>query len=100
MDEQLRANICGLKCPESYLDNDEIRHLVAGRISSELEYACLHWAKQLCSTEKGDNLCALLERFCFTHVLHWLEVLSLIGHLDVGYIALNDAMMFAVGVFT
>ena len=85
------------------MDNDEIQHLVDGRISFELKYACLHWAKHLCSAEKGGNLSgvsALLERFCFTHVLHWLEVLSLIGHLDVGYMALNDAVRFAVGVFT
>ena len=52
MDEQLRANICGLKFPESYLDNDEIQHLVAGRISSELKYACLHWATHLFNAEK------------------------------------------------
>ena len=100
MDEQLRANICGLGFPECYLDNDEIQHLLDGRISSELKYACLHWATHLCSAEKDDNLSVLLERFCFTHLLHWLEVLSLIGRLEVGYIALDCAMRFTVGEFT
>ena len=100
MDEQLRANICDLKFPNNYLDNDEIQHLVDGRISSELQYACLHWATHLHGADKDDKHSALLKIFCFTHLLHWLEVLSLIGRLEVGYIALDYAMRFTVGVFT
>ena len=100
MDEQLRANICDLKFPEKYLDNDKIQHLLGGRISRELQYACLHWATHLFSAEKDDNLSGLLEIFSSTHLLHWLEVLSLIGRLEVGYIALNYAMRFTVGGFT
>ena len=100
MDEQLRENICDLKFPEKYLDNHEIQHLLGDRISRELQYACLHWATHLFSAGKDNNLSALLERFSFVHLLHWLEVLSLIGRLEVGYIALDYAMKFAVGSFT
>ena len=100
MEEQLRANICDLNFPEKYLDNDKIQHLVGGRISRELQYACLHWATHLFNAEKEDNLSALLGRFSFTHLLHWLEVLSLIGRLEVGYIALDYAKRFTVGRFT
>ena len=100
MDEQLCANICGLKFPEKYLDNNEIQHLLSDRISRELQYACLHWATHLFSAEKDDDLFARLEKFSFTHLLHWLEVLSLIGRLEVGYIALDHAKRFAVGGFT
>ena len=100
MDEQLRANICDLKFPEKYLDNDKIQHLLGDRISCELQYACLHWATHFFGAEKDDNLSRLLERFSSTHLLHWLEVLSLIGRLEAGYIALNYAMRFTVGGFT
>ena len=100
MDEQLRANICDLKFPEMYLDNDKIQHLLGDRISSELRYACLHWATYILVAEKDDNLSALLEIFIFTHLLHWLEVLSLIGRLKAGHIALDYAMRFTVGSFT
>ena len=99
MDEQLRANICDLKFPDNYLDNDEVQHLVDGRISSELQYACLHWATHLYSADKDDKLPGLLERFSFTHLLHWLEVLSLIGRLEAGYIALDYAMRFTVCIY-
>ena len=100
MDEQLRANICDLKFPEKYLDNDKIQHLLGDRISGELQYACLHWATHLFNAEKDDNLFGLLEIFSSAHLLHWLEVLSLIGRLEVGYIALNYAMRFTVGGFS
>ena len=100
MDEQLRENICDLKFPEKYLDNHEIQHLMGDRISRELQYACLHWATHLLSSEKDDDLFSLLERFSSVHLLHWLEVLSLIGRLEVGYMALNYAMKFTVGSFT
>ena len=49
---------------------------------------------------KDNNLSRQLERFSSTHLLHWLEVLSLIGRLEVGYIALDYAMRFTVGGFT
>ena len=100
MDEQLRENICDLKYPERYFDNNKIQHLVGGRISRELHYACLHWATHLFNAEKDDDLSALLERFSFTHLLHWLEVLSLIGHLEAGNIALDYARSFTVGSCT
>ena len=100
MDKQLRANICDLKFPEMYLDNHEIQHLLDNRVSSELQYACLHWATHLFNAEKDDNLSRQLERFSSTHLLHWVEVLSLMGRLEVGCVALNYAMKFTVGRFT
>ena len=76
MDEQLRANICDLGFSARYSDNnnDKIQHLVHGRISSELRYACLYWWAHLCDAERDDGLSTLLEQFAFTHLLHWLEV--------------------------
>ena len=99
MDEQLRANICDLNFPEKYLDNHEIQHLLDDCISPELQYSCLHWAAHLFNAEKDDNLSTLLERFSFMHLLPWLEVLSLVGRLEVGYIAPDYALRFTVGEF-
>ena len=71
-----------------------------GWISLELQYASLHWVTHLCSTEKDSDLFALLVKFLFTHLLLWLEVLSLIGHLDAAYTALDHFKMFVVSGFT
>ena len=79
MDKQLCTNICDLKFLDNYLDNDKIQCLVDGWISSELQDACLHWATHLFSADNDDKLSKLLKRFSLMHLLHWLEVLSLIG---------------------
>ena len=98
MDNQLRANICDLEFSARYLDND--KDLVVGRISSELQYASLHWVTHLCSAEKDNDLFFLLKKFSFTHLLHWLEVLSHIGRLEVANTALDRSIRFAVSGFT
>ena len=98
MDEQLRANIRDPEFPAGYLGND--KDFVVRRISSELQYASLHWVTHLCSAEKDDNLFLLLKQFSFTHLLHWLEVLSLIGRLEVANTALDRSIRFAVSGFT
>lgn len=99
MDEQLRANICDLKFPAKYMENGQIRHLCEGRISSELQYACVQWATHLHGAVENEQLLVLLDRFAFTHLLHWLEVLSLIGRLHVAHSVLDQAMKFKVSVF-
>ena len=100
MGEQLHTNICDLKFPNNYLDNDEIQHLMDGQIFSELQYTCLHWATHLFGADKDHKLSGLLEQFSFMHFLHWLEILSLIGQLEAGYIALGYTMRFTVCGFT
>lgn len=97
MDHDLRENICDLGFPDRYLDNDKVRHLVDGKISPELSYACLYWADHLSNAGVDcDELLPLVEHFMFSHLLHWLEVLSLIGRLDVAYPALEHARQFVV----
>ena len=97
MDEQLRANIRDPEFPAGYLDND--KDFVVSWISPELRYASLHWATHLFSAEKNDNLLLLLKQFSFTHLLLWLEVLSLIGRLEVANTALDRSIRFAVSGF-
>ena len=100
MDKQLRENICDLKYLERYFDNNKIQHLLSSRISRELHYTCLHWVAHLFNAKKDNNLSTLLERFSFMHLLHWLEVLSLIGCLEARYIVLDYAKRFTVSRFT
>lgn len=101
MNKQLRTNICGLEFPSNFLDNDQVRHLTDEKISLELRYACMHWATHLRNADLYDQIpiMMLLESFSFTHLLHWLEVLSLIGQLQAAYAVLDQARIFAVGFF-
>jgi len=71
MDLHLRQNICTLGFPERYMENSKTRHLVEGKITPELGYACSYWAAHLSEArERTDRLLRLLDTFAFNHLLH------------------------------
>jgi hypothetical protein len=99
MNRHLRENICDLGYPERYRDNSKVRHLTDGRVLQELSYACIYWAEHLSHAETENNeLIQQVENFALNHILNWLEVLSLIGRLDVAHPALEHSKRFARGV--
>jgi len=95
MDHHLHKNICNLGFPECYLDNSKVHHVTDGRVPPELSYACSYYAKHLSQADaKHKELPQLVENFVLKHILNWLEVLSLIGRLDVAYPALEYTKLF------
>jgi hypothetical protein len=81
MNERLRYDICGSGKP--WLHNDEVVHLVGDiKDLGPLSYACMYWAAHLPLASTPDKrLEAELASFCDQHLLHWIELLSLIGKL-------------------
>jgi hypothetical protein len=77
MKENLRRDVCDLRRPgvaRSDIDQQKVTNL----IPPELRYACLYWVDHF---KKGDVhiLDDEIQQFLSSHVLHWIEVLSLIG---------------------
>jgi hypothetical protein len=94
MKERLKRNICNL---DDWTALDEVKDLPAQRtvyIGEALEYACRFWTKHLLkapsSGDTAGKLQKAIDEFFTTHLLFWIEVLSLIGSLDIGVYALND----------
>ena len=91
----LRFNICNMKT--SHVFNDQILDLathIKTTIPSHLLYACCFWAQHLQDIPKQypDHLfTASVHKFAHTHLLHWLEVLSVINEVPVASRALNTA---------
>jgi hypothetical protein len=83
MNMHLREDICDIKDPS--LPNTEVRHLqqTLERVApAELRYACKHWHVHLrLANTASSSLVGSLETFCTTHLLHWLELLSLLSEL-------------------
>ncbi|KAJ7924684.1 hypothetical protein B0H13DRAFT_1601442, partial [Mycena leptocephala] len=78
----LRRDMCQIKNPS--LLNSEITDLsmrIAKYIPSHIQYSCRHWAHHVCKSMMSDPLLDLLESFCEHHLLHWIEVCSLLGEL-------------------
>ena len=91
MHRELKFNICGLN-DSSVLNKDilDLDKRISDSISPQLRYSALFWMTHVASAfERGadtsDEVIRLVKGLiCHRQVLFWLEVLSLIGHIERG----------------
>lgn len=84
MEFGLQFNICGLE--NSHLQNADVSDMetrIAGAIHPHLSYACRYWADHLLATTYDIGILNELRNFLHSHFLYWLEVLSLIGNVNI-----------------
>jgi hypothetical protein len=85
MNAYLQYDICKLN--KLLISNDEIDNLhnTLDRCApQELRYACKFWAVHLTKAGKLESsLLTVLNTFCREHLLHWIELLSLMRALSV-----------------
>lgn len=101
MQDNLKRDICDIR--NMSLLNDEVKDLgvrITACIPAHLQYACRHWATHLSESRTradsmGNDVSLLLTQFASLHLLHWLEVLSLIGRLAEALPALRHAQHWA-----
>ena len=94
MRERLKRNICNL---DDYAILSEVKDFSTKKkdhIGDGLEYACQFWTKHLLGVP-SDSPCiqkvqGAIDQFFTIHLLHWIEVLVLVGNLDIGVYAIND----------
>ena len=55
---------------------------VAEPIPEDLQYACRFWGEYLQRSVINEELHDPVCKFIFEHLLHWLEVVSLVGMYD------------------
>ena len=77
----LHEDICGIGRSVPNSEVPQLPELIAKHISPALRYACLHWALHVSNGGVDSELFGLLDKFCKSHLLNWLEVLSLLGVL-------------------
>lgn len=96
MNRYLKYDICNIGDPSQM--NDEIKDLEERRsqfLPPELRYACEFWMVHLANASiSNPALLEALNRFCSCHLLHWLEVLSLLGKLSVAHIGLPGVIQW------
>jgi len=98
MRARLVGNICKL---DDHAVLSEVRDLPARRkecIGDALEYACCFWTNHLAmipATSKSvKEVEKAIDQFFTMHLLFWIEVLSLVGDLDVAVYSLNDVQQW------
>jgi hypothetical protein len=82
MNTGLREDICDIR--DSSLANSEVANL-KDRLDHvaphKLRYACNYWHVHLrLAASTSSSLIEQLETFCSLHLLHWIELLSLLGN--------------------
>jgi hypothetical protein len=94
MEERLKRNICGL---DDYVSLNEVEDFPADQkihIGDALGYACQFWTRHLVEIPSGsqdfEEVHKAVDKFFTTQLLYWIEVLCLMGKLDVGVHAIND----------
>lgn len=101
MAHSLKKDICRIR--DTGKLNKEVMDLdghIKEFVPVNLQYACRHWATHLSESvmaEKSGETTVIdaLMSFASLHLLHWIEVLSLIGCLDEGLPALQHAFNWA-----
>ena len=96
MNTTLKQDICSICDPS--LSNSELADLPARlkkAAPKELRYACVYWTTHLASVTSTDEAIAMeLENFCTVHLLHWLELCSLLKCLPSAEEGLNRLMVW------
>jgi hypothetical protein len=78
MPGSLHEDMCDIRNPSLF--NAEVRDLqlrLDRFLSAALRYACLHWARHMTEAHGNQELFEELGHFCTTHLLHWIEIMSL-----------------------
>jgi hypothetical protein len=94
MNDNLKFNICNLDHNEQHVSITQLLDRTLNSISPHLAYACTYWASHLVAGLDGDmelnnEVDELIERSATRHLLHWLEVLSFIGRVDMACSSLD-----------
>ena len=102
MKEDLKKNICKL---DDYASLDKVEDLPIRRttyISSALEYACRFWTEHLAETSNSGNdakeVQQAINEFFTTQLLFWIEVLIIMGNLDISVYAINTVQKWFISV--
>jgi len=89
MQTGLRFNICDLET--SYVRNIDISDLasrIEKSIPTRLSYSCRFFAGHLQTTTIDVQLVKMVESFLLAHLLHWMEVMSLIKEVNTASLIL------------
>ena len=98
IEERLKRNICDL---DDYTILTEVQDLSTRQkeyIGNALEYSCQFWAKHLAGVPSGcqdiEKVYGAIDKFFTSHLLFWIEVLTIMGRLGVSIYAINDVQQW------
>ena len=90
-EDRLKKDVCGLRLPG--IRRSEIdQKIINTNLPPDVQYACrywvYHWKESKCLIRDGD----LVDHFLKRHLLHWLEVLGLLGWISESISMVDDLL--------
>jgi len=102
MKEGLKKNICNLDNHTPLSSVGDLSACRAAYIGDALKYACCFWTAHLTRTTGNslevEEVVKDINEFFTTSLLFWIEVLILVGKLDIALYALNDIQQWYMKV--
>ncbi|KAK8029293.1 hypothetical protein PG991_006349 [Apiospora marii] len=90
----LKQDICDIRKPDATRDDVE-KTTIDRCIPPELQYACINWVDHL--KRSGRSFDNDIYTFLYNHLLHWLETLSILGHLREGVDSVRELFKLVKG---
>jgi hypothetical protein len=93
MNVYLDENICNIE--DSSVANIDIVYLQEHLdyfMPESVQYACVYWISHAVLASESAPLVEELEKFCANHILHWIEVLSLLRNVGSAFRGLPRAL--------
>jgi hypothetical protein len=82
LNTQLKRDICGLRDPNVPNGSDDLECRMQKHISEALRYSATYWVHHFTMAAKCSLSLELLQElttFCDGHLIHWFEIVSLLG---------------------
>ncbi|KAJ7832893.1 hypothetical protein B0H14DRAFT_1171953 [Mycena olivaceomarginata] len=96
MNSLLHENMC--RIARTDLTDSIAENVLSHWIPAHLRYASIYWGTHLALMSSGPSISTLkseFEAFTKTHILHWLECMSLIGKMHLASDSIQKAIIFA-----
>ncbi|KAK3312960.1 hypothetical protein B0H66DRAFT_485056 [Apodospora peruviana] len=91
----LRRDICNLQMPGK-LRSEVDQRTIDTALPPEIQYACQYWIHHLKESRGSVQDWGLVHSFLRSHLLHWLEALSLIGRISESIGMVDDLLALSV----
>ncbi|RPB29053.1 WD40 repeat-like protein, partial [Terfezia boudieri ATCC MYA-4762] len=89
MSKRLQQDICGIREP-GILITEIPKDIIQSAVTADIRYACRYWVYHFHQgNATGEDNRKILQ-FLRQHLLHWLEVLSLVGEVSEGVLMIAD----------
>ncbi|KAK4677649.1 NACHT and WD40-domain containing NOD-like receptor 2 [Podospora pseudoanserina] len=91
--QHLRRDICGLQVPGK-LRSEIDQRTIDAVLPPETQYACQYWVHHLKEGKSTVQDGGPVHSFLTSHLLHWLEALSLLGRISESISMVDDLLTF------